>query len=233
MSARDYCDDDECRCCAERNEHQRNLFDKDAPVQGDLFGLTHRSTWPSRLERDTNRAEGVFYRRWVERQKTQLVLQHILRGEDDGWLEPTDRDSIVAASVVQWFGTSVGRSFISGCERELGWKDSMVYRPYNVTADDRSRARSILSPLRTVPGYEAACDALAAQLQKIRWDATTAMEDGVAAIRKEFAIAVRAAESETKAAKAETERIRKDAIFGFESGERKTLQRGIALKRGG
>lgn len=215
-------DDDECRECAERARVEREGFKRGEQTQGDLFGLTHRSTWPRRLR--TDGPERIFYQRWIERNRRERILHHILRGEEGDWMEPTDRDSIVAASVVQWLGTNCGRGFINGCEREIGWTDSMVYRPFTKDASVEERARAILAPLRDQPGYGAAVVMLAATLQKEKDSAT-------AEIERVTNNAVKAVTEAIATASAEIERIRKDAIFGFESGGQRKIQRGIALKK--
>lgn len=215
-------DVDGCPECAERARVEREGFKRGAAMQGDLFGLTHRSTWPKRLETDA--AEQVFYQRWIDRNRAERILHHILRGEDGKWLEPTDRDSIVAASVVQWLGTNVGRGFINGCEREIGWRDSMVYRPYVVDADVKDRAAAILVSMRGQDGFSAAVAKLAATLQREK-------QQAAAEIERITNNATKAVTQAIDAAANEIEKIRKDAIFGFEGGGGKRIKRGIALRK--
>lgn len=174
-------DDYACRNCRARELAEEAKFTRgDNDEQPDLFGLTHRTTWPRRTNSAHHKAEGVFYRRWLQEQRRNRLLHHILSGEDGKWLVPTDRDSIVAASVVQWFGTNVGRGFVSGCEREVGWTNSMLgYSFTDAEPQDVERARALAAPCAGQEGYEATVQRIALELHRNRQRLKAAGYDAV------------------------------------------------------
>jgi len=49
-----------------------------------------------------------------------MTLHRILAPDGKEWVAVSRRDAAVAATVIAWMGTNVGRSFIMECERE--WK---------------------------------------------------------------------------------------------------------------
>ena len=88
-----------------------------------------RSLRPDRL----NYAERVYFDAWVKQNTRirglnggygtlELILKHAAdKSEGNGYPLPayvSQRDMDVATTVVQWFGTNVGRCFIDSCERE-------------------------------------------------------------------------------------------------------------------
>ena len=125
----------------------------------------HRTLNPERL---SHAPEEIFFRRWVEKQKAEA-------GVNGGWgllellLSPTrirrdnfifdthrpfyvppitKRDAEVAATVVQWLGTSCGRCFIEECEREIvkSGKDRHDF--------DQAHHKTICQPDRILPRDE-------------------------------------------------------------------------------
>lgn len=91
--------------------------------QPELFPLSHESTC---LQRQTSAPERIYVTKWKERNEEELdrhdhsMLETILARYDNDVPYASDRDSIVAASVIQWLGTNVGRCFMEDCENEIG-----------------------------------------------------------------------------------------------------------------
>lgn len=87
--------------------------------------LIHESFHVERLKYNNfKNAEKVFADKWKEECKRLTYrnggcgkLDLIVQDSDSPLV--TQRDANVAASVIQWLGSNVGRAFISECEREI------------------------------------------------------------------------------------------------------------------
>lgn len=66
---------------------------------------------------DDNPQERKFAAAWKLENKNGHVLSWLL-GYGDRRVDVTDRDALVAATVIQWLGSSVGQAFLE----ELGYK---------------------------------------------------------------------------------------------------------------
>lgn len=93
-------------------------------TQSELFPPSYGTTRPDRLE--TGTPERIYYERWLKENKQVPglnggygLLEHLLSTKPGIVAMVSDRDSVVAASVVQWLGTNCGRGFIYECEREI------------------------------------------------------------------------------------------------------------------
>ncbi len=96
------------------------------PVQPGLWPPSNASTRPDRLKFSVH--ERVFLRRWQQEceQRTGTAatfLELLLSTEKEaraGYCAVvTDRDSRVAASVIQWLGTNCGHCFLENCRKEI------------------------------------------------------------------------------------------------------------------
>lgn len=125
----------------------------------------HRSLSPDRLG---NAAEDIFLRRWQEENQRErglnsgygllelLLTPSRLRsggpqyvGQPPYYVAPvSQRDAEVAASVVQWLGTSCGLSFMRAAEREID--EARVER----VDMDGDRFRFVCGYSRVLPTYE-------------------------------------------------------------------------------
>lgn len=75
-------------------------------------GINHK-----RLKASQNKLEKKFSRRWNKiNSGNHAILDYILSednlSEDNHQVGPSDRDQEVAATVIQWLGTEVGREFL-------------------------------------------------------------------------------------------------------------------------
>lgn len=68
----------------------------------------HEGTLVRRLNEDCVGLERVFAERWAHEQDSNLLRDLISYGD----LKLTQRDATVAATVIQWLGSNVGRSFL-------------------------------------------------------------------------------------------------------------------------
>jgi len=81
----------------------------------------HRGLRAYRLAGKSNRDEKALAETWTAHNERGNTLAHLL---DDRKVqtgrppEPSDRDCVVAATVIQWLGTEVGSGFL----RELGYE---------------------------------------------------------------------------------------------------------------
>lgn len=118
---------EQCRAC--RHKELVNRLRR-------IFEPIHRTINPDRLG---NIAEAIYFRRWVAQQERipwlnsgRGTLENVLtptRVERNGWNRFTgdpayvppisQRDAEVAATLMQWLGTSCGRGFVWECEREI------------------------------------------------------------------------------------------------------------------
>ena len=67
---------------------------------------------------DWSRQEGVFAEKWVEfNEKHARTLDHLLAEDPNACNppRPSDRDKMVAATVIQWLGSPVGQGFLREC----------------------------------------------------------------------------------------------------------------------
>ena len=67
-----------------------------------------------------NPEEKRFAKKWIESNKHDRTLAYLLLVGDQNIRppEPADRDHTIAATVIQWLGSSVGQFFL----RELGYE---------------------------------------------------------------------------------------------------------------
>ncbi len=68
--------------------------------------------------------EDVFYRQWIkenERNINASLLQNLIHGAGIG--EVSHRDARVAATIITWLGTNVGRCFVENCQRQIATYD--------------------------------------------------------------------------------------------------------------
>lgn len=72
--------------------------------------------WPGRLERETR--ERAFAMEWQRQNEMSRTLEYLL-SDDRNHADPgaiSDRDLIVANTIIQWLGSSVGQSFLVDVE---------------------------------------------------------------------------------------------------------------------
>lgn len=66
-----------------------------------------------RLANDRNPLELAFAREWLEENRSQDILARLLSPTNDPQdTIMTERDTLVAATVIQWLGSHVGQSFV-------------------------------------------------------------------------------------------------------------------------
>ena len=70
-------------------------------------GINHR-----RLTVAHNKLEKKFARKWDKINSGGRPILGYILSPDNNHLTPSDRDEEVAASVIQWLGTEVGRGFL-------------------------------------------------------------------------------------------------------------------------
>lgn len=101
--------------------------------QRELLPVDHRSVTQRRLKYngvngDWINPEAFYHAAWRRendsKRTSRPLLQGILVPDDDrkkGWeaVAVSRRDAMVAATVIQWLGTNVGRGFVLGVEREI------------------------------------------------------------------------------------------------------------------
>lgn len=157
-----YCEDPKCtvenpQC---RDRHVEAALDE---VRR-LLEPPHISLQPKRMSND---AERIYAERWKKENDRRpainsgfTALEHILL--PDGQRVPdrvTQRDAVVAASVIQWLGTSCGHSFVLQCEKEVEaarvrhsrWKGIEHRRSYPEVKDENAiAAEQIVGKLWTV-----------------------------------------------------------------------------------
>jgi hypothetical protein len=168
-------------------------------VQPELFEPTHGSTWPDRLR--TSPSERIYYERWLAENRRGAainggysLLAHIMAGPSRsrgvfGRYDAvsraeaalTNRDSIVAAGVVQWLGTNCGRGFIWACEREIDQMESfnMSARCAGPRPEYREQARLLLAPLGAHPNMSEVERAVAGALEMARKDRLVVSQPGI------------------------------------------------------
>lgn len=101
-------------------------------LQRELLPVDHRSVTQRRLKynginHDWINPEAFYHAAWRRANnhlRTRPLLPGILVPDVDrkkGWeaVPVSRRDAMVAATVIQWLGTSVGRGFVLGVEREI------------------------------------------------------------------------------------------------------------------
>jgi hypothetical protein len=124
------------------------------PEQYELLPPDHVSMHPDRLRNfDRVNPEAFYARAWIKvnPRRTLGYLNHILcpkalRDQGQTATRYSRRDAVVAASVVQWLGTNVGRAFVLECERQI---EAAQARQQKLSAE-RRRARGVVdtrSPL--------------------------------------------------------------------------------------
>lgn len=155
----------------------------DPDFQPELFDPRHVSLHPDRLSRDPER---IYAEHWRTRNARHpavnsgfTALEWILC--PTGWWPPrpvSQRDAVVAASVVQWFGTNCGLAFIEDCEREVqqaGAQRSAWSRSGRVdrTLDDQRQAEMIAALMVGHPRHAELVTTIAAALAAARHEAFT------------------------------------------------------------
>jgi hypothetical protein len=162
-----YCEDPKCtvqtpQC---RDRHAEAALDEIRR----LLEPPHISLQPKRMSND---AERIYAERWKKENERQpainsgfTALEHILL--PDGQRVPervTQRDAVVAASVIQWLGTSCGHCFVLQCEKEVEaarvlhskWKGIEHRREYPEAKDEHTvEAEQIVGKLWSVLPPEA------------------------------------------------------------------------------
>lgn len=100
-------------------------------LQRELLPVEHRSMTQRRLKYVSRdgwiNSEAFYHAAWLRENSnrvTRPLLPGILCTDKDraaGWeaVPVTRRDAMVAATVIQWLGTNVGRGFVLGVEREI------------------------------------------------------------------------------------------------------------------
>jgi len=100
-------------------------------LQRELLPVEHRSMTQRRLKYRSQggwiNCEAFYHAAWIRENRDRFsrpLLSGILCTDKDraaGWeaVPVTRRDAMVAATVIQWLGTNVGRGFVLGVEREI------------------------------------------------------------------------------------------------------------------
>ena len=88
--------------------------------------IKHIGLWSKRLE--FNIAEKVYAEAWQKENGlnscTRPMLAGLMNTEVGSFRHITQRDAIVAATVIQWLGSNVGRCFVKECQQEIDLKRS-------------------------------------------------------------------------------------------------------------
>ena len=157
-----YCEDPKCTV---ENPQCRDRHAEAALVEiRRLLEPPHISFQPKRMSND---AERIYAERWKKENERRpainsgfTALEHILL--PDGQRVPgrvTQRDAVVAASVIQWLGTNCGHCFVMQCEKEIEearvrhsrWKGVEHSRAYPEAKDEHStEAEQIVGKLWSV-----------------------------------------------------------------------------------
>jgi hypothetical protein len=132
----------------------------DEPFQGELLPLEHRSLQQRRLKNHGHvNAEAIYAGQWkaLNRQYHDRLLG-LLLAPDDGPRDPltrevlpvsvSRRDAAVAASIIQWLGTNVGRGFVQGCERVVQEANRLRLEIGVRRANLRARSEDQRTPLQ-------------------------------------------------------------------------------------
>jgi hypothetical protein len=171
-----------------------------------LLDPPHVSLQPKRLSND---AERIYAERWqTENERRPAInsgftlIEWILCPQ--GERQPTrvtQRDAVVAASVIQWLGTSYGHCFVLEAEKRVEearvrhskWKSIEHRRDYPEVKDEHTEeAEQLVGKLWTVLPAEA--EKLRAQMAKLIAAALqAAQERGAAAARDQILVALAAA----------------------------------------
>lgn len=155
--------DEECTCtpCMARFQIQQLKS---------ILEVKHESLHPDRLN---NLAEAIYLRRWQKLNEAQpgtdfgrhvleLILSPTRRipgernwiGEPPSYIPPvSQRDAQVAATVIQWLGTSCGRGFVHDAEQEIRNKNAIgqmftlgpVFKVGEAFSEIEALARSVAS----------------------------------------------------------------------------------------
>ncbi len=94
-------------------------------TQQPLLKPDHVSMTKHRLKkRDRPNPERIYLARWKKKARQRLsngwsLLEHILAPDGEHPVPISRRDAVVAATLVQWFGTNVGLGFIWDCEQAI------------------------------------------------------------------------------------------------------------------
>ena len=200
-------------------------WDNDDLEQPELpFVLTHRVTWPERMSNDSER---IYVEHWVRRQKLQLTLDHILGGPDGKAMRPTDRDSVVAASVIQWLGTNCGRGFIDGCEREIdeGNRISRHWAWTDATATELEDAKLVAAPVKDHPMHRALVFRIARSIRGRFWK----LEGELEAAKKDAERKIAAANRNAEVAERRGRELAMKDLFSPATVSTTRVQRGLAI----
>jgi len=81
--------------------------------------ISHRGFFRDRLRAKSGDLEKAFADNWEKDCREHYVLENILNHK--GSPETTQRDAIIAATVIQWLGTNVGFGFIMKSIKECGY----------------------------------------------------------------------------------------------------------------
>ena len=207
----------------------RSLTDDDVLLDGDEqselpFALTHRVTWPERMSNDSER---IYVENWVRRQKIQLTLDHILGGPDGKAMRPTDRDSIVAASVIQWLGTNCGRGFIDECEREIdnGNRISRHWAWTDATPTELEDAKLVAAPVKDHPMYRALVFRIARSIRGRFWK----LESELGATKKDAERKIAAANLRAATGEERGRKLAMATLFSPVTSTTTRIQRGLAI----
>ncbi len=96
--------------------------------------IKHAGAHPDRLSHDCGYPERIFAERWAEENKRspginggygclELLMASNIRNMGTIFQEPIEqisqRDALVAATVIQWLGTNCGACFLHECEQDI------------------------------------------------------------------------------------------------------------------
>lgn len=181
-----YCEEENCTIQTPKCHDMHNLAA--LAMLRDALEPPHRSLQPSRT---ANEAERIFASRWIKENERRCGINHGYTGLEwilcpDGQRAPqrvSHRDAAVAASVIQWFGTSCGYAFLLGCEQAVAAAKALraAYRPddyvlHNIEPppEDLAIAEQLAGPVRTHPAHHDIVRGIVAALVHARKTAITA-----------------------------------------------------------
>lgn len=79
--------------------------------------IKHEGIHAKRLEH--NFAEKIFADRWAQQNKESQLLRQLLNTSKSTLELITQRDADVAATIVQWLGSNVGKCFVKECLKDI------------------------------------------------------------------------------------------------------------------
>ncbi len=85
--------------------------------------IEHVGLWAERLPYSYNIPEKVFAEAWQKENEldscTRPILNSLMNKMKSDFMQITQRDALVAATVIQWLGSNVGNCFVKECHKKI------------------------------------------------------------------------------------------------------------------